>query len=100
VRARRGHSWGCHREQGEQTDPARRRLITTISGRGRSGLRGVRTIRNRRDSRALACGQCGIGGFRGGGRAGEIRGGGGRGGPSVAASFAGAGRRAVARDVG
>ena len=33
--------------------------------------------------------RCGIGGFRGSGRAGEISGGGGRGGRSVAASFVG-----------
>jgi hypothetical protein len=59
----------------------------------------VRAVRNRRDSRALACGRCGIGGFRGGDRAGEIRDGGGRGGRSVATSFAGAGMRAVARGV-
>ncbi|KAL5683715.1 hypothetical protein ACJX0J_010100, partial [Zea mays] len=30
---------------GEQTDPARRRLMTAISGGGRSGLRGVRAAR-------------------------------------------------------
>jgi hypothetical protein len=45
VRARRGHSWGYHHERGEQTDPARRRLMTAISGEGRSGLRGVRAAR-------------------------------------------------------
>jgi hypothetical protein len=69
------------------------------------GFHGVRAVRNRRDSRALACGRvgarCSIRGFRGSERSCE------RSwrrisrwrqvwGRSVAASFAGAGRRAVA----